>query len=248
MSGDLISLRVLVVAGDVSVHETWQKGVGQVSLPVQIEIADGERGTDVVGTGGIDICIVDHGLPEAELAAVIRAGHSVRPRPFIVVAAPRGTPRIDGVDAMVPQPADATEAYRLGEICARARIPVRTLIVDDSVTTRRLVRKILNASRFVMDVHEASEGNVALRQLRSGRFGVVFLDYNMPGLSGFDTLSEIRRANPDVAVVMITSTSDEKIVSRAHRSGAFGFLKKPFYPADVDALLERYYGLHNAMS
>lgn len=248
MSGDLISLRVLVVAGDVSAHEVWQKGVAQVSVPVQVESADGERGIAALGTGGIDICIVDHGLPEVERATVIQAGHSVRPRPFIVVAAPRGTPRIDGVDAMVPRPADATEACKLGEICARARIPVRTLIVDDSVTTRRLVRKILRASRFVLDVHEASEGNVALQELRSGRFGVVFLDHNMPGLSGFDTLSEIRRANPDVAVVMITSTSDEKIVSRAHRSGAFGFLRKPFYPADVDALLERYFGLPNAMS
>jgi CheY-like chemotaxis protein len=72
----------------------------------------------------------------------------------------------------------------------------------------------------------------------------VFLDYNMPGLNGFETLSEIKRESPNVAVVMMTSTVDDAIADRAHASGALAFLKKPFYPADIDRVLERYYGLH----
>jgi len=53
--------------------------------------------------------------------------------------------------------------------------------------------------------------------------------------------------NSDVVVVMITSTADEAFADRAHRSGAICLLKKPFYPYDVDAVLERYYGLQEAM-
>jgi len=49
-----------------------------------------------------------------------------------------------------------------------------------------------------------------------------------------------------VAVVMMTSTLDNAIADRAHAAGALAFLKKPFYPADIDRLLERYYGLHTA--
>jgi CheY-like chemotaxis protein len=123
-------------------------------------------------------------------------------------------------------------------------LPTRVLIVDDSGTMRSIVRKILSASRFALDIHEAAEGIAALNQLRVGNFGMVFLDYNMPGLNGFETLAEIKRETPKVAVVMMTSTLDNAIADRAHAAGALAFLKKPFYPADIDRVLERYYGLH----
>jgi FixJ family two-component response regulator len=66
----------------------------------------------------------------------------------------------------------------------------------------------------------------------------------MPGLNGFETLSEIKRNNSKVAVVMMTSTLDNAIADRAHAAGALAFLQKPFYPSDIDTVLERYYGLH----
>ena len=105
------------------------------------------------------------------------------------------------------------------------------------------MRKILSASRFALDVQEAEEGIAALNQLRTGNFGMVFLDYNMPGLNGVETLSEIKREIPNVAVVMMTAKVDEAIADRARASGALAFLKKPFYPADIDAVLTRFYGL-----
>jgi CheY-like chemotaxis protein len=145
---------------------------------------------------------------------------------------------------MLTKPANTDDARKLVEICIRTKIPTRVLVVDDSGTMRSIVRKILSASRFALDIHEAAEGIAALDQLRTGNFGIVFLDYNMPGLNGFETLSEIKRENPSVAVVIMTSTVDNLIADRAHASGALAFLKKPFYPADVDAVLERHYGLH----
>jgi CheY-like chemotaxis protein len=128
-------------------------------------------------------------------------------------------------------------------MCIRARLPTRALIVDDSSTMRHIVRKILSASRFRLIVDEADEGPAALRQVRAGGYGLIFLDYNMPGLNGFETLRELRREHPELAVVMITSSDDHSVADRARGAGAFGFLKKPFYPADIDAVLERYFGL-----
>jgi DNA-binding NtrC family response regulator len=46
-----------------------------------------------------------------------------------------------------------------------------------------------------------------------------------------------------VAVVMMTTTLEPELAARAHASGALAFLKKPFYPADIDALLTRHFGL-----
>jgi CheY-like chemotaxis protein len=147
---------------------------------------------------------------------------------------------------MLVQPTNVNEASKLAEMCIRAKIPTRVLIVDDSSTMRSIVRKTMSASRFALDVQEAPEGLAALSQLRTGNFGLVFLDYNMPGFTGFETLSEIKREVPNVAVVMMTSTVDNTIASRAHAAGALAFLKKPFFPADIDAVLERYFGLYVA--
>jgi CheY-like chemotaxis protein len=108
---------------------------------------------------------------------------------------------------------------------------------------RSIVRKILTASRFSLDVYEASEGEAAIEQLRSGDFGIVFLDYNMPGLNGFETLAMIKRDYPAMAVVMITSVVDSAVADRAHAAGATAFLKKPFFPTDIDEILVRHYGL-----
>jgi CheY-like chemotaxis protein len=71
----------------------------------------------------------------------------------------------------------------------------------------------------------------------------VFLDYNMPGLNGLETLSEIKRLHPLVQVVLMTSVEDDAIARRARTAGAAAFLRKPFYPADIDAVLHGIYGL-----
>ncbi len=125
-------------------------------------------------------------------------------------------------------------------------MPTRVLIVDDSDTMRSIVRKILAASRFELDIHEAADGTAALDQLRNGKFGMVFLDYSMPGLNGADILLGIKRESPNVAIVMMTSALDNAASGRPRLSGALGFLKKPFYPNDVDAVLKRYFGLHES--
>ena len=111
---------------------------------------------------------------------------------------------------------------------------------------RGIVRKILAASRFALEILEAADNTAALDHLHANGVGVVFLDYNMRGLNGADILMGIKRARPDVAIVMMTSALFRGASGRPHLSGALGFLKKPFYPADVDAVLERYFGLHGS--
>jgi CheY-like chemotaxis protein len=72
---------------------------------------------------------------------------------------------------------------------------------------------------------------------------LIFLDVNMPEFNGFETLAELRREKQRASVVMMTSTPDDALAERAHAEGAAAFLKKPFYPSDIDAVLCRFYGL-----
>jgi CheY-like chemotaxis protein len=122
------------------------------------------------------------------------------------LSGPKGISRPAGVDGHLERPTDLPSARRLVEICVRAKIPTRVLVVDDSGTMRSIVRKILACCPFTLEVHEASEGIEALNQLRACHFGIVFVDYNMPGLNGFDMLMPIKREIPSVTVVMMSST------------------------------------------
>ena len=151
--------------------------------------------------------------------------------------------RLEGSDGTLAKPASPEDARKLVEICIRAKIPTRVLIVDDSGRCAASCARFSRPAVLRWICQEAEEGIAALNQLRSGNFGMVFLDYNMPGLNGFETLSEIKRESPNVAVVMMTSKVDEAMAGRARASGALAFLKKPFYPADIDAVLTTYYGL-----
>lgn len=241
MSGGRLSLRMLVVA--LPDLDLWRQAAAAASVPIQF--AAYETAADAVPfiQHGVDICIVDSALAQADVASVINAARAVRPAPLIFVVAARGKAAFDGVDGTLARPRSAEEARKLTEICVRTKIPTRVLIVDDSKTMRSIVRKILSASRFAIDVHEASEGIAALSQLRHGKFGLVFLDYSMPGLDGFETLLKIRSEIPDVEVVIMTSAISDALADRARAAGALAYLKKPFYPSDIDAVLERYYGL-----
>jgi len=247
MSGDLVSLRMLLVAAPPSQQDLWRQGAAMASVPVDLTTAEADSAVGTLAGDGYDICILDEAFPDAEKAAVMAAARAARSAPLVFVSMPRGGARPGNVDGVMIKPNNSADARKLVELGARTKIPTRVLIVDDSGTMRSIVRKILTASRFALDVHEAGEGIAALGEIGSGNFSLVFLDYNMPGLNGFETLSEIRRTAPKVSVVMMTSTTDNKIADRAHSSGALAFLKKPFYPSDIDAVLERYYGLHLAL-
>jgi DNA-binding NtrC family response regulator len=246
MSDDLVSLRLLLVAAAPPHQDLWREGAVQASVPIDFEAHDTAAAKAALRSGGVDICVLDAELADADKASVIKAARAKQPTPLIFVSAPRGSARPDNIDGALPIPVNAGDACKLVEICIRAKLPTPVLIVDDSDTMRSIVRKILASSRFALDIHEAEDASAALEHLRNGNIGMVFLDYNMPGLNGADILLGIKRESPNAALVMMTSAPAIATSGRARSSGALGFLKKPFYPEDVDALLKRYFGLHEA--
>ena len=244
MSEDLVSLRMLLVGAAQANQELWRQATALASIMFEFSPHDAASAARALAMNGADICVLDAALADKDKTAIIGAARAAKPAPLIFASAPQGSARLEGIDGQLTPPANVAEARKLVEICVRAKFPTRVLVVDDSGTMRSIVRKILSASHFTLDIHEAAEGIAALEQLRGARFGLVFLDYNMPGLNGFETLAEIKRESPNVAVVMMSSALDSGIADRAHASGVLAFLKKPFYPSDIDKVLERFYGLH----
>ncbi len=247
MGGELVSLRILVVSAAQAERELWREGAGMLAVPIEIaEASDAVSASALLARGGIDLTILDYTLRDAE--AVIAVAQSTPTKSMVVIAAHpymvTEASRTNGVEGAIPKPANINAARDLVERCVKLKLPTRVLIVDDSGTMRSIVRRILSACRYRLEISEAAEGIAALQQIRDGSFDLIFLDYNMPGLNGLETLSEIKRENPRLSAVMMTSMVDDAIVNRARAAGALAFLRKPFYPPDIDTVLERYFGLH----
>lgn len=114
---------------------------------------------------------------------------------------------------------------------------VRVLVVDDSKTTRRMLRTMLEPLGF--EVVEAEDGSKAIARLEEGfDFALALLDWDMPGLSGLELLSTIRRRPQwrSLPVVMVTSHADRAHLSEALTHGADEYLMKPF---TRDVLVEK---------
>lgn len=82
-------------------------------------------------------------------------------------------------------------------------------------------------------VSSSNNGNDALDMLREEPFDIVFLDENMPGLSGIETLAEIKQLQPNLPVVMITKSEEESIMEDAIGSNIADYLIKPVKPNQI---------------
>jgi CheY-like chemotaxis protein len=241
---ELLSLQILIVSRDKPLRDWIRQCAGSAPVPVGAVEADGAVAACTLLAAGIDLAFIDAALGPDEYAVVVHAARAARIPPFLVeLGDAEGAAPPSECDGLAVKPTRFEDAKRLLESSIRIRVPSRILIVDDSPTMRSIVRKILVGTRFPLDVHEAGEGLAALKLLRGGGFDIVFLDYNLPDFNGFETLSEIKRERRRVSVVMMTSTPTDVLAERARELGASAFLKKPFYPADIDAVLCRFYGL-----
>lgn len=240
MADDILSLRAIVVTRTEGLAGLFREASSVSSVPIEIiEIVDCASGSAAFGSA--DLVYIDGALPPPDIAQVMSVLRALKTPPFSILLATVGAAAVP-TDGLAGKPSRVQESEWLLDHTIRARLPSRVLVVDDSATMRMIVRKALAATRFPFRVSEADNGAAAIELAASGDFDIVFLDYNMPGLSGFEALAELNRNEHDISVVMITSTEDEELVKRARKMGA-AFLKKPFFPADIETALCSHYGL-----
>lgn len=101
----------------------------------------------------------------------------------------------------------------------------RILVVDDEPQIRRIMRSALTSAGY--EVEDAKTGEEALTKVREYRPDLVLLDINMPGMGGLETCRAIR-ADPNVAIVMLTVHNTEAAKVEALDAGADDFVSKPF--------------------
>ncbi|GAB7045018.1 response regulator [Catenuloplanes indicus] len=110
---------------------------------------------------------------------------------------------------------------------------IRVLLADDETMIRAGVAAILATEPSIEVVAEAGNGREAVDLARRHRPDVALLDIRMPVLDGLDAVAEIRRAVPSVAVIMLTTFSEDEYIARALDAGAAGFVLKTGDPREL---------------
>ena len=109
---------------------------------------------------------------------------------------------------------------------------MKALVVDDSMTIRRIVVKALQLVG-ISDVVEAADGTEAVAACGTNQFTVILMDWNMPKMSGIDALKAIRSSGNKTPVIMVTTEAEKSRVVEAIKSGANNYLIKPFSPEQL---------------
>lgn len=108
---------------------------------------------------------------------------------------------------------------------------IQILWVDDEIS--HLKPHIIFLEQKNYNITPCSNGSDALEIFAQNNFDIVFLDENMPGLSGLDTLSELKKLNANIPVVMITKSEEEYIMEEAIGSKIADYLIKPVNPNQI---------------
>ena len=104
--------------------------------------------------------------------------------------------------------------------------PVSILIADDHPVLRRGLRQVIEADPSLRVVAETGDGEATLEQIQALRPDVAVLDIDMPKLSGFDVLREMRKRRLESHVIFLTLHADEALFNEAIELGARGYILK----------------------
>ncbi|MBW2324830.1 MAG: tetratricopeptide repeat protein [Deltaproteobacteria bacterium] len=105
------------------------------------------------------------------------------------------------------------------------------LIIDDKPIMRKTIRNMLRVLGF-NSCYEAEDGEQGLKKLLAKRFNFIICDWNMPRMSGYDLLLEVRKNKhlKHLPFLMVTAEVEESTVAQAIESDVDGYIIKPFVP------------------
>ena len=206
-----------------------------------------------------DVVVSAMHLPDmtgTELLQNIRETEEYIDTPFILISSETAVRYLDpmrqsGVTAILPKPYEVEqlrqalyatveflepsteefEDYSMGEL--------RVLVVDDSLTSRRQIAKLLQGLG-IQQISEAEDGKSAITLVENEYYDLIVTDYNMPEMDGKELTEYIRTKSSQagVPIVMITSESDASRLAAVEKSGVSAICDKPFEPSTIKRILK----------
>jgi two-component system chemotaxis response regulator CheY len=121
-------------------------------------------------------------------------------------------------------------------------MPFNLLIVDDSSTTRSIIKKVLGMTQLDLGpLHEAANGQEGLAKLRETWIDLVLVDLNMPVMNGAQMIAamaqdEVLRSIP---VVVVSSEGNRTVLDSLAAQGVLEVIRKPFEAALLRGIIEQ---------
>jgi two-component system, NarL family, invasion response regulator UvrY len=119
---------------------------------------------------------------------------------------------------------------------------IKVLITDDHPVVRRGIRQILEDEEGISLVNEAGNGKEMFGKLKEQKYDVILLDISLPGRNGLDLISQIKRTQPSVAILILSIHSEEMYAIKALKSGASGYLSKASAPEELISAIKKVVG------
>ncbi len=113
----------------------------------------------------------------------------------------------------------------------------KVLVVDDDKVLQQSVKQALEYHHFKVDV--ADNGKEAVGAVYREKYDLVVMDVNMPEMDGLQALTEIKKHDSSIIVLILTAYSNVSDAVRAVKEGAFNYLEKPISSENLVALIKR---------
>ena len=122
---------------------------------------------------------------------------------------------------------------------------VRVLLVDDEVDFLDMMAFWLKQQGY--PVQTALDGESAIKLVKEGAGDIIFLDINMPGLDGIETLRRIRKFNTDIPIIMVTAFGTEDRIKESQSLGISGFFPKDKNFLEAATMIETVLKTHKGL-
>jgi two-component system, NarL family, invasion response regulator UvrY len=116
---------------------------------------------------------------------------------------------------------------------------MRVLIVDDHAIVRRGMISLLQEHFKEVEIGEAADAKDGLEAVRREKWDLAVVDISMPGRGGLELIQDIKRENPAVPVLVVSSQPEEDYALRALKSGAAGYVSKQSAPDILVTAVQR---------
>jgi len=228
---------VLIVDDDANFCGTLSKVLKKKGYAT-IAAEDGHRAIEIVKEKPVDIILMDVKMPVMGGVEAYKNIKQIHPSAVVIFMTAFSVEDLvkdairDGAYAVIQKPFDIDGVVNMIE---KSRNGALLTIVDDDPNICKTMKSVLERKGYSTATCPTGEEAIALAKNRTR--DVFFIDMKLPVLNGLETYLEIRKANPQAVVVMMTAYRQEmdELVRQAIEKGAYSCLYKPF---DMDEAIK----------
>lgn len=205
-----------------------------------VTVEDGYRAIEASRNTRFNIMFIDIKMPGINGVQTYREIKKINPEATVIMMTAYSMEDLvkealeEGAYAVVYKPFDVDRIVAMIDELLGTRTLI--LVVDDHFDARETLKQLLESRKY--RVATAQNGAEAVAMVKSQHYDVILLDVEMPGMSGIETFEQVKQADPEATVIMMTSDNEANAIESAARQGAYACLHKPFDMAKVVELVE----------